>query len=327
MDPAATSVHHRPMGNRGKPFLERHRTGRRPIRFVKVAAGHLRLGYDEDGLLSTVALVADPSEDAPAIGNRLALTLTPDRQEECATFLAEEAVSGVEWRDGSARWGHTYDDDAGPPEGREIALEAWIEECVAEMASPPAEVAADIQRGFDLQGASEAIEAGDEAVRERFWARCSPRTEGEVRQVLALVEKAAREADRDLSFCCVEPLKRARAGEVLVLEGLTSLVERTDPADFERSEFYEVLSRHGAKADAAMAERWSRLARRAFEVLGPEALHAIHAGHLFAALAKVPGRPARDLFRSVVAAVEAASPDVRSDVEGLVFYRAIRSGR
>ncbi len=311
-------------------FLERHRFGSDDeFVYLPLAVGFLRLFYDIERvppLLERASFVAVPSPHAPAIGEQLELDLGSRDEDTTATFIAPEGVSGIQWSGGRVAWGHTYED--GPrPKGEKVSLSQWIDHCVQEMIHPPPEMLARIKKRYDPARDMNAVRAGDEDARERFWKRCAPASEEEAALVLRLLRHGVIKGDGDLLFCCADPLKRATAGTGRILTAVTAIIEKgMVTADEDRSELYEVLEAHAALADGRLARRWLRLCEKALGAKGPESLHAINEGSLYAALSRV--KEARgdlaDFFDRVVHAVENAPPAVRDEVRGLQSFRAVK---
>ena len=311
-------------------FLKKYRHGKGlEAVYIPLAVGVLRLEYDGNGpfLLSRVSFVADGSEYSPAIGNLLEFGLSRDEADEEATFIAEEGVSGVQWSGGRARWGHTYDDDSPPPEGRVVDFGSWVDECVNAMINPPEGILKEVKDRYDLAGSFEKIMAGDEKARDRFWKKCSPRTLEEAVMVLDLLKRAIAGDDGDILFSCCDPLKRAKAGISLILEELTGMLETGSVAtDYDRSELQEVLAAHAAKADPATAARWRELCAISFKVKGHEALHAINEGSLFIALSRVPG-PGGEIMKfigDVIGKIESSPAEISDDVKSLLSFSSLK---
>ena len=123
-----------------KGFLSRYRVSKpKEVRFIPLATGYLRLEYglgEDQTALSLVSFVVKESKTALAVGERLEFDWDANGGKGQATFIAENAVSGLQWSGGRVLWGHTYDDDSPPSSGRKIRLEEWVDECVAKMINP-----------------------------------------------------------------------------------------------------------------------------------------------------------------------------------------------
>ena len=115
-------------------FLKKYRTAMvDDTLYIPLTAGFLRLEYSHETgpyILTRVSFTADSSEHSRAIGNLLEFSISADKDDGQATFIAEEGVSGIQWSAGEVVWGHAYDDDSPPSKGRKISLESWIDECV-----------------------------------------------------------------------------------------------------------------------------------------------------------------------------------------------------
>lgn len=306
-------------------FLSRHRSGApEACEFVSLVRGFLRLERDERGLLSLVSFVLDDSANARAIGPRLEMGLSEDGGDDEVTCIAENAISGSQWRGGSAAWGHTLEDDGdgGTSEARAVPLEAWMDECLARMVNPPKELLAE-HTGFTLDPATvQKLKDGDEDLRDALWKQCSPRTEAEVLILLELI----RSDPKEFAFTCTDPLKRARAGKPMLLDGLTALIETGVLRDFDGSELEEVIEVHAKEADERLVRRWIAICQAALKSHGLEAIHAVQHGHLFAALSRVSGPPeaASAFLRDTVEHVRSAPAAEREEVESLTFFGAMQ---
>jgi hypothetical protein len=64
------------------------------------------------------------------------MNLSRDGQNDEVTYISENGVSGLQWSNGEAIWGHTYDDDSPPSPGRKIGLGQWIDEMIDHMINP-----------------------------------------------------------------------------------------------------------------------------------------------------------------------------------------------
>ncbi|MBN1898627.1 MAG: hypothetical protein JW827_07600 [Spirochaetes bacterium] len=121
-------------------FLQKYRNGKRKeVKYIPLKLGFLKLEYDvcdNPGILSLVSFVLEDNDEAMAVGPRLEMNLTPDATGDVVTFITENGVSGLQWSNGRVFWGHTYDDDSPPSEGKTISLEEWIDECVDKMINP-----------------------------------------------------------------------------------------------------------------------------------------------------------------------------------------------
>ena len=121
-------------------FLARYGLGEKNSTvFLPLQKGYLKLEYgrfDREDALSIVSFVRHNSEDARAVGRLLKLRLFPGGNGDKGTFIAENAVSGLQWAHGKVFGGNTYDLDSGPAAGRIISLDAWVDECIALMINP-----------------------------------------------------------------------------------------------------------------------------------------------------------------------------------------------
>jgi len=138
-------------------FLKKYRHGEggggegggEALRFVELDFGLLRLEYDVDETppappaLFVVSFVLSRDDDEPAIGRRLEFRVPPPpppRSGDVVTYIGVNAVSGLQWSCGRVIWGHTYDDDSPAAEGREVDLDTWVDECIAEIINPSQEL-------------------------------------------------------------------------------------------------------------------------------------------------------------------------------------------
>ena len=305
-------------------FLKKYRCGKdaEPV-YVPLAAGFLRLEYGGDlapHLLSLVSFTSAPTLYSKAVGPRLECALSSDEKGEEVTCMEEEGVSGLQWAGGEVSWGHTFEDDSAPAEGRKVELGDWVDECLQKMINPPQEVLSGMLEGFDLKGSIEKLKDGDEDVRDRFWKLCSPSTEEETALVLELVKTG----DGDLIFSCANPLMRASAGGALILDELTGALERgIIKRDYDISCVHEVLHARAGEAGPEVAGRWLALLKAAFEKKGPGSFQAINEGHLFAALAGLRRPPAEvtAFLKEAVSKVASSSASERDGVKGLTFYK------
>lgn len=310
-------------------FFARFRTaGDGETVFFPLAVGFLRLEYDDTeapALLARVAFTQTATEHARPEGLVLECTLDPEGREDTVTFIAAEGVAGTQWADGVVRFGHTYEDGTPGTEGRRISLGAWVDECLQKMVNPGPEKLARIARGYDLADNMDKLRAGDDRARDAFWKRCAPRDGAEAGLVLELLAHAVR-GDGDLLFACCDPLKRARAGQTLILEKVTALLEGGDvPADYDRTELQEVLRSHAVHAAPAVAERWLMLCRSAFRNKGPQLLQAINEGALLEALLIAPGTATLcgAFFRELLDTIMSQPAAARRELEGLVVHGKI----
>ncbi len=307
-------------------FLKKYRLGSdgKPV-YVPLATGFLRLEYgggQAPHLLSLISFTAAPSLHSKAVGPRLECGLSAGGKGEEVTFMEEEGVSGTQWMGGEVSWGHTYEDDSAPGQGRKVELADWMDECLQKMINPAPEVLREMLEGFDLKGSIEKLKAGDEEAGDKFWKLCGPRTEEETALVLELVKTG----DGDLIFSCAGPLKRASAGGQRILDELTGVIERgLIKRDYDISNIHEVLCARADEAGLEVAGRWLVLLKSALEKKGPEALQAINQGYLFSALAGVrhPTPEVTGFLKEVVLKVEAAPASQRDSVKGLLFYKAV----
>lgn len=117
-------------------FLADHRKGRPgEVRWIPLARGCLRLEYGtqyEAEQLGRVSFVLEKTRDAPAVGRRLVLMLHADGIREKAVFIAENALSGLQWAAGCVSGGTTLDIDPGDDgsDTRHISLDDWVDECL-----------------------------------------------------------------------------------------------------------------------------------------------------------------------------------------------------
>lgn len=122
-----------------KNFLNNYRINKtEEVFYFSLEKGFLQLKY-EDNILWKVAFVTEKDDDAKTFGNELLLTIkdVPDAYDDHVVFMEDMGQSGVEWRDGVVRWGHTYEDEGGTEKGEKIELDVWIEKCVTEIIDPP----------------------------------------------------------------------------------------------------------------------------------------------------------------------------------------------
>jgi hypothetical protein len=118
-------------------FLKNYHKGRaHEETYIPLKTGFLKLEYglnDSSGMLSLVSFVLEDNDKAMAVGRRLELLLSEDETGEVATFISENGISGLQWSGGRVFWGHTYDDDSPPSDGKSISLDNWIDECIGIM--------------------------------------------------------------------------------------------------------------------------------------------------------------------------------------------------
>ncbi|MEJ2664086.1 MAG: hypothetical protein P8107_08605 [Spirochaetia bacterium] len=92
-------------------FLARYGLGEKNSTvFLPLQKGYLKLEYgrfDREDALSIVSFVRHNSEDARAVGRLLKLRLFPGGNGDKGTFIAENAVSGLQWAHGKAWSRHT----------------------------------------------------------------------------------------------------------------------------------------------------------------------------------------------------------------------------
>jgi hypothetical protein len=123
-----------------KGFLKKYRREKkREVVYLPLDLGFLKLEYglyDEPGVLSLVSFVLERSNDAIAIGPRLEMMLAGSDEDVQVTYISENGVSGLQWMNGVAYWGHTFDDDPGPIKGKKIGLDEWVDEMIEAMINP-----------------------------------------------------------------------------------------------------------------------------------------------------------------------------------------------
>jgi hypothetical protein len=125
----------------GAGFLYRYGRGEKnSVVYLPLRLGFLKLEYgrfDKAEDLAIVSFVHNKLKDAIAVGRRLELRLFPGGRGDKLTFMAENAVSGLQWAHGQVFGGNTYDDDSGgPSRGRKVSLDDWVDECIALMINP-----------------------------------------------------------------------------------------------------------------------------------------------------------------------------------------------
>ena len=117
-------------------FLAAYRVGKSgEIRWIPLTRGYLRLEYGvyyEKDLLGRVSFVFDRGKDAPAVGRKLELMLHHGGLREKAVFIAENAISGLQWAAGRVSGGTTLEIDPGSDDSaaRRISLDEWVDECL-----------------------------------------------------------------------------------------------------------------------------------------------------------------------------------------------------
>lgn len=119
-------------------FLATHRQGKAGVLWIPLNRGYLKLEYGvyfEKDLLGRVSFVLDKTRDAPAVGRKLELMLHHCGTGEKAVFIAENAISGLQWVNGKVSGGTTLDIDPGKDNmtGRRISLAEWVDECLRTM--------------------------------------------------------------------------------------------------------------------------------------------------------------------------------------------------
>ncbi len=121
-------------------FLSTYRFGKADSTvFIPLTSGYLRLRYglyDTPETLSLVSFVLDANDTALAVGPQLEFRLPETVGIEEATFVGENAVSGLQWAAGRVIWGHAYDDDSAPEEGETIGFDEWVDRCILQMVNP-----------------------------------------------------------------------------------------------------------------------------------------------------------------------------------------------
>lgn len=109
-----------------KGFLKTYGKSKpKEIRLVPHSDGFLRLTYDDIGDLLDIGYVKDKK------GKPIGAVLEIDRDLRLATYIEPMGVSGLQWNDGEAYWGNTYDDSI--TNSREISLDDWVDEIVSKM--------------------------------------------------------------------------------------------------------------------------------------------------------------------------------------------------
>lgn len=317
-----------------KGFLKQYRYGDgEEFGYIILAAGFLRLEYDTEAprpLLSRVSFVAAPNPFSNAIEEQLECNLSFDGADDEITFIKETGVSGTQWCDGQVRWGHTYDDENDTlPEGRKIALDEWVDECIEKMINPSPKILRGITKGYNLKNKAEQIKSGNETASEDFWKNCNPATEEDVALTLEILQEAIERNDGNALFSCCNPLKRASIGQTIILDALTSLLEKNRVAnDFDRSELHEIIEAHATCADKELEKRWLNLCKKAYKQYGPEFFQVIYAGHLIGALTKVKAidTATLDFFKDIVAGAKSKSyknKDYSSYISYLMVLKAL----
>jgi hypothetical protein len=308
-----------------KGFLKKYRKGKdNDISYLPLTIGYLRLEYTSD-LLSIVSFVRDKSPYSKAIGERLECDLNLDGNGEVVTYISEMGMSGLQWSEGQVLWGHTFDDDSSPSKGEKINLDAWIDNCLQEMVNPNEETLEDIKKGFDLKASIAKIKEGNEKTIEAFYEKCRPHSEEETAMILELLKEIA--PDGDLLFSCSDPLKRAQAGQVQILQDLTTMLEKNIfPSDFDKSTIQEIILAQMSEATPELVNRWIAICKNEFKKNGPESLHVINQGDLFETLAKVPlnNSEVSAFLRFVKDQIEQAPKNIREDVVSLRSYIEIK---
>jgi len=98
----------------------------------KHRGGYLRLRYGAGGEIQNISW--SRAQGGAATG----LQLYFDWTNQYVTCKTEHGLSGSQWAAGRVAFGTVYDDDSpGPaPPGRAIALDAWVDECLAKFGDP-----------------------------------------------------------------------------------------------------------------------------------------------------------------------------------------------
>lgn len=312
-------------------FIEKYRKGScDSVEYISLDTGFLRIEYageEGDSLLSRVSFTAAKSKHSPAIGEVLEFSLSPDGADDVVTFIGDMNISGIQWANGEVQWGHTYEDETYPSDGKKIDLSTWIDECIVKMINPSPKILANMKKGYHVSRDIDGIKNGINSARERLWQKCSPSSAEETSLVLGLLDFAIENNDGDLIFSCCDPLKRATEGIEDILDRVTSWIEKGLPgSDYDRSEMQEILAVHADYGNGELARRWISLCRSSLDDKGVESLHIINEGSLFTAIASVPEVDSEliDFLKSVVSLVESIPQGERNGADALQCFSLMK---
>jgi hypothetical protein len=193
---------------------------------LKLALGFLRLSYDEEGVLSLIAFVLERDERAREIGPRLELN------GDTVTFIEENGVSGLQWKDGAVIWGHTFEDSLPSPvrdDAPPMSLGEWIDDRARVMTNPDQETLAPI---VEAERARQALPSIAQLLRDYPSSGAlhdlldkQPENRAEIDFLADAVQRGLEEKDAHLVIMAAHPLANTPVDAEYALLRLTDCME------------------------------------------------------------------------------------------------------
>jgi hypothetical protein len=242
-------------------LYESHKKGKPRTRVhAPLALGFLRFVYDEDGDLTLIAFVLEDDQRARAVGPRLELN------NGIVTFIEENGVSGLQWRQGTVSWGHTYEDSV-PSKVRQVGLDEWVDDRVQAMSNPGAEVLDSLiayeRERQALPGIAQLLrEYTDGDLHDLFAKQVTSREEIDL--LADAVLRGLEKKDSHLVWAASHPLGASRVDSAYALARLTDClewaIEQRKMSEAESLSFE--LEEHLHEVDAATLKRLRTLAKQ-----------------------------------------------------------------